>query len=352
MVQSMPIQRVVVCATQVPFVSGGAEYHVAELVSQLRRHGYLAELVSLPFKWYPREEILAHAAAWRLLDLSEANGQTIDCAIATRFPSYFARHPRKVAWIIHQYRAAYDLCGTPYSDFGHVEVDVGLRQKLMALDRQMLGECRRVFTNAANTARRLAEFNGVAATPLYHPPRLAPRLRGGPAGSDVLAVGRIDATKRIELSVHAMRDVVRPLRLIVVGEGNQREGLERVAADSGVSDRLEFTGTVSDDALIDLYAGALATVYTPYDEDFGYVTLESFLAGKPVVTTNDSGGPLEFVEHDVNGLVCEPTSEALAAAINRLHGDRSRAAALGEAGRERARAITWDGVIEQLVGHA
>ena len=90
------------------------------------QHGYEAELVSVPFKWYPKEEILPHAAAWRLLDLSESNGQPIDLVIATKFPTYFVRHPHKVAWLIHQYRAAYELCGTEFSDFSHIEADVGL----------------------------------------------------------------------------------------------------------------------------------------------------------------------------------------------------------------------------------
>src|SRR5437016_10247203 len=107
---------VLVCEAQVPFVQGGAEYHVRELVVQLRAHGFDAEHVSVPFKWYPKDEILAHAAAWRLLDLSESNGRRVDLVIATKFPTYFARHPRKVGWLIHQYRAAYELAGTPYSD--------------------------------------------------------------------------------------------------------------------------------------------------------------------------------------------------------------------------------------------
>src|SRR5688572_20575118 len=138
----MGIRRVIVCEVQVPFVHGGAEYHVRALHQQLRAHGYLAELVSIPFKWYPKEEILAHAAAWRLIDLSESNGERIDLAIASKFPSYFVRHPHKVTWLIHQYRAAYDLCGTIYSDFDHLEQDVGLRERLVTLDRQMIGESR------------------------------------------------------------------------------------------------------------------------------------------------------------------------------------------------------------------
>ena len=74
----MAIERIVVCEAQVPFVQGGAEYHVRSLVGELRARGFKAELVSIPFKWYPKEEVVAHAAAWRLVDLSESNGRPID----------------------------------------------------------------------------------------------------------------------------------------------------------------------------------------------------------------------------------------------------------------------------------
>ena len=100
--------------------------------------------------------------------------------------------------------------------------------------------------------------------------------------------------------------------------------------------------------LIELYARALAVVYPPFDEDFGYVTLEAFLARKPVITCTDSGGPNEFVVDGVNGFVCAPNPGELAAAINRLAADRPQAAALGDAGHDVAAAITWDGVIEKL----
>jgi glycosyltransferase involved in cell wall biosynthesis len=342
------ISRIVVCEAQVPFVHGGAEVHVRELVRELRQRGYQAELVSVPFKWYPKEEILPHAAAWRLLDLSESNGQPIDLVIASKFPTYFVRHPRKVAWLIHQYRAAYELCGTPYSDFDHVESDVGLRDRLIGLDTEMLGECRAIFANARNTARRLTKYNGLAAEALYHPPRLASRLRSGPYGDYVLSVGRIESVKRVDLIVRAMALVDRRIRLVVAGDGTQRVNVERLAASVGVADRMTFLGTASDDLLLDFYAGALAVLYPPFDEDFGYVTLEAFLARKPVITCTDSGGPNEFVVHGVNGFVCEPTGEALADAINQLAQTPSRAAALGEAGREAAARITWDGVVEKL----
>jgi glycosyltransferase involved in cell wall biosynthesis len=346
----MGISRIVVCGAQVPFHRGGAEAHVAALVSQLRQRGYQAEPVALPFKWYPRGEILAHAAAWRLLDLSEANGQPIDLAIGTKFPSYFVRHPRKVAWVIHQFRGVYDLLGTPFSDVGHDEADLALRETLLRLDREMLGECVRVFANARNTADRLAAYNDVAAEPLYHPPPLAGRLHAGDAGDYVLSVGRLEGNKRTDLLVRAMAHVPPPLRLLVVGEGPERDAWGREAEALGVAGRVTFLGAVDDETLIALYAGALGVAYTPYDEDFGYVTLEAFLARKPLVTTTDAGGPLEFVEHGVSGLVCDPEPAAVGEALAVLQQDPPRAASLGEAGYERARLITWDGVVERLLG--
>jgi glycosyltransferase involved in cell wall biosynthesis len=346
----VPIRTIVVCEAQVPFVEGGAELHVRSLVAQLRVRGYLVERVALPFKWYPKDEILAHAAAWRLLDLSESNGRPIDLVIGTKFPSYFARHHNKVAWLIHQYRAAYELCGTEYSDFDHVEGDVALRAALLDLDTEMLRECRRVYTNAGNTAGRLKKFNGLDAEPLYHPPHLADRLHPGSYGSYVLAVGRLETVKRPQLVIEAMQHVDAPIELWLAGDGTQRVNLETLAVRLGVADRIRFLGTVSDDDLIGLYAGALAVAYVPFDEDFGYVTLEAFLARKPVITARDSGGTLEFVEDGVNGTVIEPTPEAAVEAINRYAAQPHHAAAHGEAGELRARAITWEGVVDRLVG--
>jgi glycosyltransferase involved in cell wall biosynthesis len=345
----MDVRTILVCEAQVPFVHGGAEIHVRELVRELRARGYLAELVSVPFKWYPKEEILPHAAAWRLLDLSESNGRPVDRVIASKFPTYFVRHPHKVAWLIHQYRAAYELCGTVYSDFSHRDEDVGLRDTIIRLDTEMLGECRAIFANARNTAARLATFNGLRAEPLYHPPRLAPRLQPGAYGDYVLSVGRIESVKRVDLAVAAMALVDPGVRLVVAGDGTQRENVERAAQQAGVAERVSFLGAVDDEQLLALYKDALAVVYPPFDEDFGYVTLEAFLARKPVITCADSGGPNEFVVTGENGFSTEATPEGVAAAIRALAADRALAKRLGEAGYERARLVTWDGVIEKLV---
>jgi len=333
-----------------PFVHGGAERHVRSLVRELRRQGYRAKKVSIPFKSYPKDELLAQAALWRLVDLSESNYETIDVVIATKFPTYFVRHPRKVTWLFHQYRAIYDLCGTTFSEFGDSEADVRLRDRLIGLDTEALSESARLFSNARNTAMRLAKYNGLAAEPLYHPPPLAGELAAGPFGDYVLSVGRLERNKRVDLIVRAIAVTARTVRLIIAGEGSHRPWLEDLVSKLGVADRVTFTGDIDDRTLVDLYANAFAVIFPPLDEDYGYVTLEAFLAHKPVVTTTDAGGPLEFVEDGVNGIIAEPAAESVAAAIARLADDRALARSLGRAGFERAALITWDGVVERLVG--
>jgi glycosyltransferase involved in cell wall biosynthesis len=345
-----PARTVLVCEAQVPFVHGGAELLVRGLVDQLTRRGYRAERVSVPFKWYPKDELLTAAAAWRMIDLSESNGVRIDAVIATKFPTYFVRHPNKITWLLHQYRAIYDLCGTPYSDFDHTERDVRLRDKLIALDNDVLTESKRLFTIARNTSARLARFNGITADPLYHPPPLAGRLQAGPVGDYVLSVGRLEANKRVDLIVRALAHAGPHVRLVVVGDGPLRSQLEELAVHSGVGDRVTWTGGIDDHQLIALYAGALGVVFPPFDEDYGYVTLEGFLARKPVITTTDAGGPLEFVDDGVTGLVVEPTPEALGGAIVRLVSDHRLARALGDAGYDRVQSITWDAVVDRLMG--
>src|SRR5690606_12941413 len=158
--------------------------------------------------------------------------------------------------------------------------------------------------------------------------------------------------KRPQLAIEAMAHVDPPTRLVIAGDGTQRANLEALASRLGVADRVDFLGAVGDEELLSLYADARAVVYVPYDEDFGYVTLEAFLARKPVLTCRDSGGTLEFVVDGVNGAICDPTPEALASAINRYAASAALAASHGEAGEARARAIAWDGAIEAPVGTA
>ncbi|HUM01501.1 MAG TPA: glycosyltransferase family 4 protein [Thermoanaerobaculia bacterium] len=337
--------RVLVCNAQVPFVSGGAERHAAGLVRELKVAGHEVELVQLPFKWYPRPEIVASAMAWRLLNVTEADGEPVDLVIPMKFPSYMVRHPNKVVWLIHQFRQAYDKFGTRESDFSDSAEDTRWRERIHEADRTGLTEARKIFTNAQNTAARLRRFNGIEGEALYHPPPLAGRYRCAESAGYALAVGRLDPWKRVELAIAAAAAGKFPL--VIAGTGPDEARLKGLARRSG--GKISFRGAVSDEELLDLYATAGAVLFTPSDEDYGYVALEAFLSKKPVVTCTDSGGPLEFVSDGETGRVVRPEGAALGEATAALLADGAAARRLGEAGFERVRGITWKGAVEALL---
>ncbi|MGI9658196.1 MAG: glycosyltransferase, partial [Gaiellaceae bacterium] len=322
--------RIAVCLPQVPFERGGAEILCDELVRELRLREYDADLVTVPFKWYPGANVLTQAFLWRLLDLTEANGRPIDLVIATKFPSYVVRHRRKIVWLVHQFRQAYELDGTELGQFGDDPKDRATRQGVHRLDRQALGEAERLYATSQNNADRLTRSTELTAQVLRHPPRSLP-YRSDEFGDFVLSVGRLDRAKRVDLLLDSVRGSDR--KLVVAGDGPDRERLEAHARDLGVASRVDFVGRVSTEALADLYARCRAVYYAPIDEDSGMVPYEAFLASKPVITTFDAGGPLEAVEHDVNGIVCAATAEALRGAFDLMLDDRDRASALGARGK-------------------
>lgn len=344
----MDIRTIALCAVQVPFVRGGAELQVVSLRDELVKRGFEVDVVSIPFKWYPRKEILKHALLWRLLDLSESNGKPVDLVIPTKFPSYLIKHPNKVTWLIHQFRQVYDQYGTRFSDFDASEEDTYIREKIVAMDNGVLPESRRIFAESRTVAQRLKHFNNIESEPLYHPPRHVGRYRCDSYDGFVLSVGRLDMAKRVDLLLKALAYTDSAVRCIVAGEGPDRGRLEKIAEAEGLTHRTEFLGFVDEETLIDLYAKCFCVYYAPFEEDYGYVTLEAFLSSKPVVTTEDSGGVLEFVEDQANGVVCELDAAQIGEGINRLFEDRSRCSDLGAQGFERVKDIRWDTVIEQL----
>jgi glycosyltransferase involved in cell wall biosynthesis len=339
--------RIAICLPQVPFVRGGAEIFAETLASELRHRDHEVDLVTVPFKWYPGTRVLSQAFLWRLLDLEEANGGPVDLVIATKFPSYVVRHPRKVVWLLHQFRQAYDLDGTSLAQFGQQPIDRAARRAIHRLDQKALSEARHLFTTSVNNAQRLRSSLGLEAEVMPHPPQ---RLdyRCEEYGDFMLSVGRLDRAKRIDLLLEALA-LDPSLRLVVAGEGPDRVRLEGVAGRLKLDGRLTFAGRVDEAELASLYARCLCVYYAPIDEDFGMVPYEAFLAEKPVLTTTDAGGPLEIVADRRTGLVAEPQAKPLAEAFAWLQNHREEAGELGRAGKALAERVSWDAAIDRLL---
>jgi glycosyltransferase involved in cell wall biosynthesis len=341
--------RILVAAPQVPFLRGGAELHAELTVAALRRAGHEVDLATLPYTWTGEIDSMNQALAWRLTNFEAAAPGPVDLVIATKYPSYLARHPNKVAWVFHQQREVYDLHPTAFGNFSLAEEHVALREALVELDLEALAECRALFTNSGNTARRLEQYCGIDATPLYAPPPLHDQLRTGAHGDYLFFIGRLDPLKRLDLTIEALAQTKSAVTLKVAGRGPHGEALQELAAKIGVEDRVEFLGFVSDEDVIELMAGCLGMVLTPHDEDYGFTTLEAFFAAKPVVTTTDAGGVLEWVEDGVTGFVVEPEPAQLAARIDDLFTDRAGCERMGREGLERVRErVSWDKALVAL----
>lgn len=333
-----------VCGAQKPFMHGGAEIHQANLVEALKAGGHRAELVRLPVAW-EKGRLFDSPTAWRLVPADA------DLVIATNFPSYYIQHPNKVVWLFHQHRSAYDGAdsGAEWSDFAGLD-DMALEEQrlLTEWDNIALGEAQRIFTTSQTVADRLQRYNGLSATPLYHPPPLADRLHTGDFGDYIFAIQRFDQNKRPGLIAEGLSRSSTDIRGISAGRGELLEDVRERANELRVGSRLELPGFVPDEDALELFAGALAVLYAPLDEDMGYVNLQAFYAGKPVITASDSGGVLEWVEDGVTGIVTDGSAKELGAAFDRLNRDRELARRMGEAGRERVAELSWKHAIEQL----
>lgn len=348
--------RIGVLRTQVPFVTGGAERHAANLCAALERHGHQAVEITLPFKWYPGEVLASHILAAKLLDLSEVEGVPIDMVVGLKFPAYLAPHPDKRFWIVHQYRQAYDMWSLGTSDLPSDPDGEALRRLVHEEDRAAFAATSHpILTNSRNVSARLKRYLDIESEPLYHPPPQAERFRQGDYGDYLFAPGRINPSKRLELILAGLAATRSQMRLVVAGVAENpayQDRLVQMARDLGVADRVHWMGRIDDATMIRTYAGARAVVFVPQDEDYGYVTLEAMLAGKAVITTEDAGGPLEFVEHERNGLVVPASTAALGDAFERVMQDRDAAERWGQTGADHYRGLNigWDQVVERLAG--
>ena len=346
--------RILIATTHVPFIRGGAELLAEGLRDALRAAGHQTEISAIPFKWYPPEKILEHMLACRLLDVTEVAGTPVDLLIGLKFPAYLIRHPNKVLWILHQFRTAYDLWDHPLGDLISSRNGLKVRDAIRRADKQIIPESKAVFALSGNVGKRLKDYCGIDSTPLYPPPPNAEKFYCAQAESYLLFPSRLSHLKRQSFVLQALAHTRQPVRVRFAGAAEQPSyaaKLEALAGKLKIRARVEWLGHVTEEEKRDLYAHALGVLFPPLDEDYGYITLEAMLASKPVISCNDSGGPLEFVLAGETGLIADSTPESLAEAMDYLWENRELARTWGQAGRDRfdEMNIAWSGVVKRLL---
>jgi glycosyltransferase involved in cell wall biosynthesis len=371
----------------VPLAIGGAENLWWGLVEHLNRNtDHHADLIKLPTRERTFWEIVDSYRAWAALDVSG-----YDVVISGKYPAWMVDHPRHLCYLLHPLRGLYDTYPAGWPERCE-SPDPEVRSLVELLesggtDRELLGECfdrldslrRRtdlpddlyalpsplirqvvrfldgIGRSEAAIARSVALSATVAAradyfpvgqrVPIGHAPTRLGGLHGG-RGRYLFTVSRLDAPKRVDLLIRAMAHVSGSIGLRIAGTGPQEPYLRELAAGDP---RIAFDGYLNDAALVDAYAHAHAVLFVPYQEDYGYITLEAMLSAKPVITSTDSGGPTELVAPGVTGLVTAPDPAAIGDAINQVLRTRRLARRMGREGERRARSITWEAVIATLL---
>lgn len=333
-----------------PSVEGGHLVIARALVAAARECGHDAHLVVTPDYGFGRTAA-SYLANWRA-EVRKVGGRDIDQVISLRYPSFAVRHPRHVCWLNHTMREYYDLWprfAEEISPRARVKERVR-RAALHIADRWLLKHrLREVIAQSHTIQRRLADNFGIRADVLYPPPPLH-AYRCEQYGNFIFAVSRLTPLKRLDLLIRALAEPsARRVTAVIAGEGESRSSLESLAATLGVDGRVTFLGRVDDRTKLDHLARCRAVCFTPFAEDYGFVTVEAFASRKAVVTCHDSGGPSELVRHDESGLVCDSTPAAVAAALARLDGESGLAERMGARAESQVAAMTWPAVVRRLV---
>lgn len=345
------MSRIAVVTSSPPFAEGGHLVIARSLVQALRDAGHEADLVTTPQNRFGRQAA-AYLANW-LTDVAvDGLGRRVDQVISFRYPSYAVRHDRHVCWLNHTMREYYDLWPRLVAGLGRKgRLKERTRRALIrAADRYLLTRnVTRLFAQSETIRRRLHVLKGVRADVLYPPPpQRAYRCDG--YGDYLFAVSRLTALKRFDLLVRALAEPeAQGIRCVIAGEGEEEPRLRGMIRELGLGSRIELIGRVDGAQLVEQLARCRAVCFIPFDEDYGFVTVEAFAAGKPVVTCSDSGGPTELVHHGENGFIAAPEPKTLAAAIARVMHDPGGAERMGAAGLAFARTLTWERTVPRLL---
>lgn len=374
----------IVAPSPVPFSIGGAEQLFLGMHDAIHKYtSHQCELIKNPTREDNFWSLIGAYYSFYTLDLSH-----FDMIISTKYPSWMVQHDKHIVYMVHPLRGLYDtyhFCNLPTEVPAHL--CTGLVEDILKIIHE-----RRFSKDAVNAVfiklRQLQEeeahyhpetfqfpgsfirdiihfFDGFALDPqriqryctmsetvrrrddyfpigvnidVIHPPSRLDRFSN--TGYDYLfTASRLDDPKRIDLIINAMKYVPHDIRLKIAGTGPVEQRLKKIAE---YDKRVEFVGFVCENDLLALYGESLAVLFTPYDEDYGLITLEAMLSSKPVITTTDSGGPLELVRNEQTGFIVDPDPQKIAEKINYCIEHLEETRKMGRNGYLDGQDITWD----------
>lgn len=342
--------RVTISDSQVSFMRGGAEMLAIHLEQAIMGLGHDVEIVRFPIN--PNQP----ADLQRVIDFTTAEDLTRwiaapDVVIPLRFPGWLVQHPDRRVFILHQLRQYYEVFSNT-GDEAEQKAKSEVRERIVAADTAALGSASKLWALSGRVAERLEQNNGITAPPrLYVPPPGEADLYHGKYEMYIFVPSRQEKHKRQHLLIEAMRYVTNDVKAVIVGDGGAFHDNARLIDDYGLRERILHATWQTKQVMAAWYANCLAVFFAPQDEDYGFITLEAMLSGKPVITATDSGGPLEFVDDGENGYVVEPSAHMIAEKINHLAGRVRQAREMGMRGYDKYRAmeLSWEKVAQTIL---
>jgi len=360
-----------------PYLKGGIERRNYELATRLSdrhevhyitwRHwgaarraphdGFTVHGVGAPRPFYgddgKRTVGEATAFAMRLLPaLRQRQYDVIDCSATPYLPLYscalaarLTRTPLIATW--HEFWGDHWTAYLPERP-----VVARIAQRLEAGCRP-LGDIR--VAVSPFTARRLAEGpGGVTARVVGNGVSLDAIKRIAPSGepSDIVFVGRLIDDKKVDVllqAVHRLLGEFPGIRCTIVGDGPERDHLERLTASLSLGEHVRFTGHVEDGQTFASMKAAKVFALPSIREGFGITVIEAQASGcVPVVARGAHTAAPDLVRHDVDGLVCDPTPESLASSLGSLLRDPGRQASMKAQAERSALKSDWDSLARDI----
>ncbi len=341
--------RILIPSVQVPFISGGSVLMTQGLKNALIKMGHEVEVVTIPFKFSPHSYIEDLMEFWKKQDFNNFNGYHIDMVIALQFPAFYVQHKNKILWLMHQHRAVYEL----YNEKTASKEDKQLRELIIKNDTQELALIKNRFSMCQNVSNRLMKYNNISSKPLYHPPFREDKFYCEESYDFIFCPSRLEELKRQDLLIEAMKYTKSNLVAIIAGTGGQKETYEKQIKSLKLSHKVKLIGHISNEEKEAFYARSLAVFFAPFDEDYGYISLEAMLSSKPLITCVDSGGPLEFVLDKQTGFILPPDPKEIAKKLDYLYLNKQKAKEMGAKALKhyKSKNISWQNVVNTLLGN-
>ncbi|MCS7243262.1 MAG: glycosyltransferase family 4 protein, partial [Candidatus Calescibacterium sp.] len=276
----MGIKKILIVSTKEPFINGGDSVLINSLAQELSKN-FEVEKILIPFS--TNSDLIEE----QIDGIRKLKFNYGDLVITSKPLSYAIKHPNKIVWFMHHLRHFYELWDTEFNPLKKEKDKFSeLRKKIIEYDNKFLRECRKIFAISENVRKRLKEYNNLSSETIYPPISNPEKFKCHQYKDYFFYPSRITSNKRQHLVIEALKYTKGKYKLILAGQVDDKyfnKKIRPLLDNPNIKERIEILGYIDEEKKIDLYSDCLGVIFTPFDEDYGYITIESFYSSKMVI---------------------------------------------------------------------